>query len=215
MDPSERVIIKSREEDNVPAIPVIVAGDESGLPERVAELETEVGNLSSEMENKEDKKEWVRKLYKEITEETTNLISSDDNLSFNKAERIRIVITFQEAFNNNITATAIAVDQAPSINTFASGSQSSGVRTIIDFMDDPLITGTTGADRDTVTLQSFNTTSGLVTRDMLKLQTLETEDINTITLTLGAAISTGNVAVYALEPIAATQRRKRATKSKD
>lgn len=199
MEPSVVVVLNSGEAEGVPAIPVIVAEDKTGTQKRIAQIETDLAK-------KEDKKVWVRKLYKEITEETSALITTEDGVSFNQAERIRVVITFQEAFNNNITVTAVAPDVQPSINTFASGNQGSGVRTVIDFIDDPLITGSGGNNRDSITLQSFNTSTGQSTRDMLKLQTIETEDIITISLVLGAAISSGNIAVYALEtPTEATE----------
>lgn len=104
MDPAERIIIKARStEDNVPAIPVIIASDESGLPEEVAQLREDLTELTTEVSKKENKKVYTKLLEKTLEENSgTALDFTDYNFDSNFDKILIFLAGYASTANINI-----------------------------------------------------------------------------------------------------------------
>ena len=101
MDPSERVIIKSRNaEENVPAIPVIVARDESGLSEEVAQLREDLTALTTEVSKKENKKLYAKLLEKTLEENSGIALDFTDYNFDSKFDEILIFLVGNAGTSN-------------------------------------------------------------------------------------------------------------------
>lgn len=203
MDPSERIIIKSRSsEENVPAIPVIVAGDESGLPERVTALETEVAK-------KQDKKVY-EVLYEHTFDESATTLLAFSDIDFNNEyEEILIDVVGENSSAN--ASLVLQRNETSATTTISSATRQTNSHYRFRLTSDPylLASGDTGITMEVSSL-TFNSNTQ-ITSSMVGIANSSVREIESLLLGVGGSsfLAGAKIKVWGVKgkPITAAQRR--------
>lgn len=217
MDPSERVIIKSRNiEENVPAIPVIVAGDESGLPEEVTQLREDLTALATVVGTKENKKVYTKLLEKTLEENSGTALDFNDYNFGGNFEEILIFLDGNAGTSNvNILVNRNGVTSLQTVLGNASRSDLS--RYTIKFSKGKFV-NSNGVILDTVIDADVGTYADSRTTAMFRTASADAVDaINSLKVSLasGVFIAGLKVVVYGVAKEGATVNGIRETRLKN
>lgn len=216
MEPSERVIIKSRNaEENVPAIPVIIAGDESGLPGEVAQLREDLTALTTEVAGKENKKVYTKLLEKTLEENSgTALDFNDYNFNSNFDEIFIFLVGYAGTSNVNILMNRNGVTSLQTV--FGNMSRSDLSRYTIKISKGKFV-NSNGAILDTVIDADVGTYADSRTTGVFRTAAVDAVDaINSLKVSLasGVFIAGLKVVVYGVPKEGATINGLRETRLK-
>lgn len=200
MDPSERIIIKSRNaEENVPAIPVIVAGDESGLPGEVSQLREDMTALTTVVGTKENKKVYTKLLEKTLEENSGIALDfSDYNFSGNFEEILIFLVGNTGVSNSNILVNRNGVTSLQTV--FGNMSRSDLSRYTIKFSKGKFV-NSNGAILDTVIDADVGTFADSRTTAEFRTAAVDAmEEINSLKVSIasGTFIAGLKVVVYGI-----------------
>lgn len=217
MEPAERIIIKSRntEEENVPSIPVIVAGDESGLPGEVAQLSEDLTALTSVVDTKENKKVYVKLLEKTLEENSgTALDFTDYNFGSKFVEILIFMVGSASNSNQNILMNRNGVTSLQTI--FGNMSRSDSSRYTIKVSKGKFV-NSNGVILDTVIDADVGTYSDSITTKAYRTAATDAVDaINSLKVSIasGTFIAGLKVVVYGVSKEGATVNGLRETRLK-
>lgn len=178
MEPSEVVVLNSGEAEGVPAIPVIVAEDKTGTPERVTQLETAVGELQLDVSDlgtkKADKTAWEVNTSGTLAEASTGLFP--DTVDVDGAFSLQILATASTSgglslsFNNGAVVRPISI-----------GAMSTGDKLLIEGVIDPLISSV-GYSDFRLDIIRINVADGTIAREIIIVPGLNIADVSNMQL---------------------------------